>query len=168
MSSRTVTTTDAARILGVDVARVRRIMWAHGFDPVEDNPDGAKRVRPKWKRSQVEQVRQERIDWKIYDPRGKEHEDRPGFSYSRSDPAAPDAPFDPVFTRISEAPDQRPAIDRAERRARLTEELSAAPVQAADIDYLATRAGERRGRGARVSVTGEKLKEARSRLRRQQ
>ena len=136
-------------------------MWAHGFDPVR--VDGERGHW--WDVALVQQVIEERRAWGL-DERERELEqqeaERARAKASRAAYHAALAAGEPPTYDYLAAPrpyDYEAARDRRERIAR---QLESAPVTAADLDYVATRAGERRGNKS-LSVTSFRLREAEER-----
>lgn len=147
-----LTTREAADLLGLSPGRTRKVMWNHGFDPVDESHGRDLGGGPTlhWRRGDVDVVLEERHRWgfdipSVFSTAGRDHW---GLAPRASINSMRVGRFDHVPAPCSFDPEAARA-----RREKTSAQLAAAPVAAVDIDYIATRAGERRGsRGLRTGV----------------
>lgn len=135
----------------------RQIMWNHGFDSVVDWRGEV------WLIDEFQQMLAERIRWGFLKDFGDGQYEKDTAQIKRRLPVEPVAKYEPPVTR------EQPQMTEAEREAyhtfaakcaaheeynrRVRDQLKSVPVSAQDLDYLATRAGERRRRGDTSGVT---------------
>jgi hypothetical protein len=127
----TISNSDAAKMLKCCPSHVKRWL-ADRCAPAESGPMGGVR----WPLDVVEIVAAERAVARESDP----NRDRSYLLDSIRDCTDEEA------WQSTRRQDNR-AQDRAARRQEMARQIGQAPVTCADIDYLSTRSGERRGRG---------------------
>lgn len=155
-------TTQIAEVLGAkDRDEARRWMWNHGKDPVD------RRGRAfLYSRADVEQVKQERIDWRLDDPtRIASFIDDDVIARAVERQRLREAGLLPSAKKPRRlSVEQIEAMQAGRERARNVQRPSlpsdSQPVSCSDIDYLAFRAGERRRRGQSYGQTEHMMKGA--------
>ena len=137
-----IRTKEAAAILGTDTNRAALWMWNHGFNEAPKKKFQGRKVRH-WYLDEVIQVRQERIDWGLSVAPGHVSED----DEARSLGLGPRIHIKDIGQdRYGPTVSTFDADAARLRRERIAEQLRSAPVSAVDLDYIASRAGGRRGR----------------------
>ena len=131
-----------SRALGWTPARFRQIMWNHGFAPVAGSDE------QQWLCSDFKQMIDERVRWGFLVVDGASYLTE--LQASQKPKRVPVEPYE--APKPVAAPVDRWGFDEAKYQAhealnrRLRTQLADAPVLARDLDYLASRAGERRPR----------------------
>lgn len=135
-------------------------MWRHGFDPAALLPGKREGTMVKyWRTADFDLMVEERLRWGFFE-RGRDGEivvvvgEKDRIGMRGEDPVPPiSLSARPVRARggvgLDPAKIARERASRATRRA----QLESAPVSVKDLDYLATRAGERRRSGNTVGTT---------------